>query len=184
MRHIVNRVLAQHGSELPRQVIDDIRKFVSKAEEKYKFSAFGGDVNNLAKYINSKDFDDVVTIFKSTGRMDILRKILEEARESYKDTVSVLNAINRRLQELGYVSSARLDEWSEVKRALESLHWVKSVESLKDKLIARGNGVELIIETTTDSGRKSAVYELVIRGEASSFSDVLPELTKKIKSLT
>ncbi len=92
LRHIVNRILAE--SKLSPQLIDDIRKRIAYAEERYKFSAFGGDVRRLADYLRSKDFDELITVFKSGNALPKLKEILEVARQKYADYNEVVAAID------------------------------------------------------------------------------------------
>jgi hypothetical protein len=138
LRHIVNRVLA--SSKLPRQVVDDIRRMVGRAEDKYKFHAFGGDVRNLAKYLRSRDFDDLVTLVRGIRvekgeeqPLEVLKKILLEAREAYKDIPEVVAAIDERLKALEGEAESRRDR-------LEALY-----EELKKDL-----GGEVVVEYNPD----------------------------------
>ena len=98
LRHIVNRVLAEHS--LPRQVVEDVRKSIGYAEEKYKFSAFGGDPRRLADYLRSRDFDDVVTLLRGAKAEEVLVKILEEVKKRYSEYREVVEAAEARLKEL------------------------------------------------------------------------------------
>ncbi|MET1101707.1 MAG: hypothetical protein ABWW69_04435 [Pyrodictiaceae archaeon] len=98
LRQIVNRILAE--SRLPSQVVDDIRKQIAYAEERYKFSSFGGNVEKLADYILSKDFDTLIQSFKSANGIEELKRIMTKAMEAYKDVPSVVEAIEKRLKEI------------------------------------------------------------------------------------
>lgn len=183
LRHIVNRVLADSGENLPRQVIDDVRKFVSKAEEKYRFSAFGGSVSNLAKYLSSSDFDDLVTILRSAGGLDVLRRILEEARSSYGDLKDVVAAIDRRLSELGAGAEGERSAQERLRALLERLPWVRSVELEGGRVVARGKDVELVVEISPSRKGRGVVYELLVRGEAGDPSDLLRSLSSRLRDL-
>lgn len=99
LRQIVNPILVEE-TQLPPQIIEDIRKQVANAEDKYKFSAFGGDVRKLAEYIKSKDFDLLLSTFKAVDGLRVLEKILEKAKEEYKDYADVVEAIDTRLEEI------------------------------------------------------------------------------------
>ena len=98
LRQIVNRVLAE--SQLPRQVVEDVRRMVGRAEDKYKFSAFGGDIRRLADYISSREFDDLVNLLKGADALNVLIEILERAKEAYRDYPEVVKAIEERLEEI------------------------------------------------------------------------------------
>jgi hypothetical protein len=95
LRHIVNRVLAE--SKLSPQLIDDVRKRIGYAEERYKFSAFGGDVRRLADFLRSREFDELITVFKSGNAVDKLYEILRIAREKYSDVAELVPAIDEAL---------------------------------------------------------------------------------------
>ena len=71
LRHVVNYVLSSR-TDIPRQVVDEVRGKVEKAEEKYNFSAFGGDVTELAEYIKSNDFDELIKTLKELEAYEIL----------------------------------------------------------------------------------------------------------------
>ena len=96
LRHIVNRVLAESG--LSPQLIDDVRKRIAYAEERYKFSAFGGDVKRLADYLRSREFDELITVFKSGNALQKLKEILEIAKQKYSDISEVVAAIEDALK--------------------------------------------------------------------------------------
>ena len=101
LRHIVNRVLA--SPDTPRQLVDDIRRHVGRAEDRYKFHAFGGDVRRLADYLRSRDFDDLINVARSerSGKgLEVLKKILEEAKKAYSDIPEVVAAIDERLKQI------------------------------------------------------------------------------------
>ncbi len=103
LRQIVNRVLVEE-QKLPPQLVDDIRKQVAQAEDKYGFSAFGGDVAKLAEYLKSKDFDNLIASFKAVDALHVLEKILLKAKEYYKDYSEIVEAIDKRLDEIKRVA--------------------------------------------------------------------------------
>ena len=113
LRHIVNRVLAE--SKLSPQLIEDVRKRIGYAEEKYKFSAFGGDVRKLADYLKSREFDELVTVFKSGNALDKLVEILKIAREKYSDLEDVVAAIDEAIAKVEKVK-AEAEKQTESKR--------------------------------------------------------------------
>jgi len=73
--------------------IDEVRKLIFEAENKYRFSIYNGDPSNLAAYLMSEDFKLVLNIFESANSLDILEEILLEARKKYSDIITVVNAI-------------------------------------------------------------------------------------------
>lgn len=147
LRHIVNRVLA--SSKAPQQLIDDIKKAVGRAEDRYKFDAFSGDIKRLADYIRSKDFNDLVNILKNTpGGLDVLKKILEEARKAYSDIPEVVEAIDQKLKEIGKPEEEKA-------KALEGQPLRKLAEKLQEKgfKIIRIDEKASLIEVSKDLTR-------------------------------
>ncbi len=116
LRHIVNYILA--STDVPRQVAEDIKRLVGKAEDKYKFDAFSGNPQMLATYLRSADFDDVIAAARSdsSGRaVKALKAILEEAMQAYADLSDVVSAIEQRLSELKDQAEDRDDNASQPK---------------------------------------------------------------------
>jgi len=145
LRHIVNRVLA--SSKVSQQIIDDIKKAVGRAEDRFKFDAFSGDVRRLADYIRSKDFNDLVNILKSTPEgMDVLRRILEEAKKAYSDIPEVVEAIDKKLKELGEPIREETREEQPIRKLAEKLQE-------KGFKIIRADEREALIDASRDSKR-------------------------------
>ncbi len=196
LRHIVNRVLA--SSNLPRQVVDDIRKFVGRAEDKYKFNAFGGDVRKLADYLNSKDFDDLVTLVKGVKTekgeepaVEVLKKILMEAREAYKDIPEVVEAVDRRLRELEGEAAPSKDRLEMLYRSLKDLER-EGVKLRLDKEkhsveITYGDKLRAIVKFSKKADAETYVLEYSIKDEEvldniSSVVDRVKALLRMVKS--
>ncbi len=141
----MNRVLA--SSKVSQQIIDDIKKAVGRAEDRFKFDAFSGDVKRLADYIRSRDFDDLVNILKSTPEgLDVLRRILEEAKKAYSDIPEVVEAIEQRLKELGEPIKGEIRREHPIRRLAEKLQE-------KGFRIIRVNEKEALIEVSKDAMR-------------------------------
>ncbi len=101
LRHIVNSKLAEYSNNKSvASIIDEVRKMIAKAEEKYNFSSFGGNPENLAKYLKSADFKLVVSLFKSASKLDVLKEILTETKKLYSELPSVVKAIDEVLPSL------------------------------------------------------------------------------------
>ncbi|MGB9827677.1 hypothetical protein IMZ38_03295 [Thermosphaera chiliense] len=102
-RHIVNPVLSKvidvRKSEHVK-ILDEIRKIIHDCEEKYGFSIYGGDVEKLAEFLMSDDFNNLVKVFDTYGLRNALVKILEEALEAYRDYVEVSKALESRISML------------------------------------------------------------------------------------
>ena len=100
LRNIVNTKLSVNSDKLPSALIDDLREEISRAEEKYKFSIYGGDVRHLADYFSSSDFEKIIMIAKAHNALWILREILEEVMKEYSEYPEVVESIGRRLENL------------------------------------------------------------------------------------
>jgi len=106
LRHIVNPVVEEYVEKgvLTAKDAIELKKLLHAAEEKYKFSIYGGDPSNLADYLNSSDFRDLVNFLKSCQAIEVLTEILGRAREVYVDYPLVLEALNHALR---YISEEK-----------------------------------------------------------------------------
>ncbi len=114
LRHIVNRELA--SSDIPPQVIEDIKRILGRAEDKYRFDAYGGDIRNLAKFLESSDFNDLVAVIKSSQTpttVDIMIRILEKTKEIYSDYEDLVAIISKKINELKELKNKMLEEFKE-----------------------------------------------------------------------
>ncbi|WFO75378.1 hypothetical protein J4526_00255 [Desulfurococcaceae archaeon MEX13E-LK6-19] len=102
LRHIVNPLLARYSRERKALVtiVDEVRKLIALAEDKYGFSSFGGNPGNLAKYLRSRDFDLVISALKSANASDLVLEILNTIIEKYRDLPDVVAAAQERIQSL------------------------------------------------------------------------------------
>ena len=137
LRHIVNYVLAQK-MDVVKQVADDVRKIVEKAENKYNFSAFGGDVKKLVDYLRSPDFDELAKLLKDAGKLDVLEEILKIAREKYKDIPEIVGAIDARLKT---IAKAKL-EVKEVEEAYKEITRIVGDRAIVERI---GNTINVNI---------------------------------------
>lgn len=138
LRHIVNYVLAQK-MDIVKQIADDVRKMVEKAENKYNFSAFGGDVKKLADYIRSPDFDELAKFLKDAGKLDVLEEILKMAKEKYRDIPEIVEAIDARLKT---IAKAKL-EVKEVEEAYKEISRIVGDRAIVEKI---GNTINVNIK--------------------------------------
>ena len=119
LRQIVNVVLAE--SNLPPQVMNDIKKMIARAEDKYRFSVFGGDVRKLKDYFESPEFEDLINVVKSAHTdkvkaLEVLLKILEKAKEAYKDYPDIVAVIEKKIEEVKRILEEREKELKSEKR--------------------------------------------------------------------
>lgn len=189
LRHIVNRILAE--SNAPRQLLDDIRRAVGSAEDKYKFNAFGGDVKRLADYLRSRDFDDLITIARSdrSGQgLELLRRILEEARKVYSDIPEVVDAIDARLRELeagGKKGEDKLDTLYSILKDLEKLGAKIEKDEKGRKLLVKLPGDKLSATISYDEKMNTYRLELVVKESAEFLtpSEVHAHLKRVVETI-
>jgi ElaB/YqjD/DUF883 family membrane-anchored ribosome-binding protein len=155
LRHIVNRKLSELSSRYKGLLnhTDEIRKLIALAEAKYKFSSFGGDPENLAKYLLSEDFDLVINSFKAANALNALRNILEEAKKAYSDLPAVVDAIDKVLSriESGEAGGISIIDrlYSRIEEHVKDLHGV--LERSEDSIIYKIRDVGTIIFRPSDS---------------------------------
>jgi hypothetical protein len=98
LRQIVVRVLTPN--KLDPAKLEDARKILGKAETKYKFSSFGGDPQNLAIFLLSPEFTDLILVIG----VQLSLKLLDEIEKEY-DIPAVKEAVKKIREELqGYDS--------------------------------------------------------------------------------
>jgi hypothetical protein len=146
LRHIVNRVLAEK-KDLPRQVDSDVRKFVGRAEDKYRFSIYGGDPARLAEYLMSPDFEDLINLLKGAGLLDVVEEILKRTIEHYRDYPEVVRAAEARLKQLREGAVEGGDELLVVKRIVEQ------VAPLRARINSSDHGIRIDVD-----GSRITVY--------------------------
>lgn len=107
LRHIASRVLTPNTLDVKR--LDDVRRLLAMAENKYKFSSYGGDPKRLVDYLRSPDFTELTLVIG----IDLTKKLLEEIINDYDDN----------------------DIKSAAKKLLEELNGYKEIEDTSDTLI-------------------------------------------------
>ena len=83
LRHIANPIIARSTGKLALSVVDDIKKRLGRAEDKYRFSLYNGDLRRLADYLKSEDFIDLIKYLKALNQEWILEEILKAAASVY-----------------------------------------------------------------------------------------------------
>ncbi|NPA84503.1 MAG: hypothetical protein GXO07_00675 [Crenarchaeota archaeon] len=180
LRQIVNPTLLEF--EIPVQILTEIRKKLEVAENKFNFSAFGGDPKNLAKFLRSPMWREVVELFKAANAKAAVIKILERAKEAYKDDEEIVKAIEEALKELeSGEEEKKINIMEEIKEKIEeAVGDLAEVKISEDKVLVEGDRIEARVE---ERG-KVYVVKLEVRGtyEAASIEEV-KELLKKAKEL-
>ncbi len=143
LRHIVNPLVAEYAGGKKLRAIEDIKKLIAEGELRYGFSAYGGSLDGLKKYIESKDFDLVIDLLKNNNALDLLLRILEEAKKTYSGHPGLVSAIDKRIEEIRRGIS-QVDRGRAVRDAVEqSLSGIPglSVTSQGDRVIVDIRGI-------------------------------------------
>ena len=94
LRHIFNPIIDKYvrSGKLSSKEAIEAKKMVYQAEEKFKFSAYGGNPANLVYYFKSDDFSSLIKLLSSSSAGDILIEVLEETKSSYSE-IKELNEV-------------------------------------------------------------------------------------------
>ncbi len=179
LRHIVNKILAER--KIPWQVGSDVRKFVGQAEDKYKFSIYGGDPSRLAEYLSSRDFDDVLSILRDSGLTRIAEEILENVINAYKEYPEVVEAARKRLEQLKGRVEAMPEPIAKLGEALSAaVPPGARVRRLEGRIIVEYGGATIEVVPEDTSYRVS--YRVAGEERLSNAGEVVA-LVKKILNL-
>jgi len=130
LRHIANPLIdkyVEEGKLSPRDAIE-VKKALYRAEEKYKFSIYGGSPLNLARYFESKDFEELIQLLKSMNIVELLFDLLgkiEEAYPEYKELIDKTREVKEKYLSKPLVETSRQEE---EKKCIEIDDLVKLVE--------------------------------------------------------
>jgi len=182
LRQIVNPTLLEF--EIPVQILTEIRKKLEAAENKYNFSAFGGDPKNLAKFLKSPLWKEIVELFEAANAKAAVIKILERAKEAYKDDEEIVKAIEEALKELekeGGKGEEKVNLLESMKEKVKSVVGdIAEVKISEDRIVVEGDRIEARIEE--EGGRYSLKLEVRGTYESTSFEEV-KEILEKAKEL-
>ncbi len=181
LRQIVNPTLLEF--EIPVQILTEIRKKLEAAENKFNFSAFGGDPKKLADFFRSPMWKEVVELFEAANAKAAAIKILERTKEAYKDDPDIVKAVEEALKELEKESKEEksVNLLEELKKNVAEVVGDKfEVKIAEDKVVVEGDRLEARIEE--EGGRYRVKLEVRGTYEAATMEEV-KELLKKAKEL-
>jgi len=176
LRQIVNPTLLEF--EVPAQVLIEIRKKLEAAENKYNFSAFGGDPNNLAKFLKSPEWKEIVSLFLAANAKEALIEILRRAKEAYKDYEEVVKAIEEALKsvEEGKAEEA-VTKLEDLKKKVEEVVGKEyPVRVSEGRVVIEGDKLEAYVEE--DSGEYKLKLEVRGRKTAATWEEAKDILMK------
>ncbi|MEB3825553.1 MAG: hypothetical protein LRS47_02660 [Desulfurococcales archaeon] len=170
LRNIVNHILAENTGKLQSSFVEDLRESIGRAEVKYKFSAIDGNIENLAEYLRSTDFDEIVLLARAHRALWIIKEILESAKREYSDIESIVSAIDYRLTHIeeGFRES-RVDIESLVRLLKNSGY---RIEKSNGEVIIRLQNTEVRVKA-----EKSVFsYEITIKGRTSDAESIVKKI--------
>ncbi len=182
LRHIVNTKISYY-SRIRRPilgVLDEARKLIASAENKYNFSVYGGDPVNLAKYIMSSDFDLVVSLLKSANALDVLVDILKTTRDTYSDIPEVVEAIEERLSSLER-EVTRVSEKQVVREAIEEKIAGLKTSVVGDRVVVEDEGFRA--EVIVDRDKYVVKINTSIEKRFNSRSEAVSYIERVYKSI-
>jgi hypothetical protein len=65
--------------------MEDLKVRFARAEDKFSFSAFGGDPRRIADFLSSEEWTDIVEYAKNVNVTWLLEAILKKLAEEYKE---------------------------------------------------------------------------------------------------
>ena len=178
LRQIADKVFAEALSRVPMSIVSELRKRLSRLEDTYDFSKFGGRPERLAEALSSQEWSDIVEYAEKSNVLWIIRKILEKAAESYRDGCPrVYERIRQELDRL-----ARREARSEgeeitldvIYRGLKVRGYRVEYSENKDEVIIDEGTIEARISVS--DGMLS--YEICKRGKATTLEGVIAKINK------
>ncbi len=110
LRHIAMPVISEFASRYPAPVIEDAKKWLANAENKFRFSIYGGDPRRVAEFLASEDWSDFVASLRGSKAVDLAVAILERLVKEYSEECpEVAEAAQRALEKLKKSEQEALD---------------------------------------------------------------------------
>jgi len=108
LRQIVNKVISESSGKISASVMEDLKVRFARAEDKFSFSAFGGNPRRIADFLSSEEWTDIVEYSKNVNVTWLLEAILKKLAEEYKDdcppiankALETLNSLRKEAQSL------------------------------------------------------------------------------------
>ncbi len=111
IRNIANKILAEALEKIPASAMSELRKQLGRAEDKYRFTVYGGDPRNLVKYLESNDWRELVEYAEKSNILWVLEKILAKLIEEYNNTCpEVVEHARKELKKLQDKTSGKKTE--------------------------------------------------------------------------
>lgn len=85
LRQIVNKVISESSGKISASVMEDLKVRFARAEDKFSFSALGGDPRRIADFLSSEEWTDIVEYSRNVNVTWLLEAILKKLAEEYKE---------------------------------------------------------------------------------------------------
>ena len=175
LRHIASSVIGDYAEKLPANVIDDIRSRLGRAEDKYRFTIYGGDPGKLVDYFKSNEWADLVEYVQNIHAEGLLKTILRNLAEEYRNACPSVAEEASRILEKGFQKALEhritLDN---VYRALKYTGYKVSLDNKNAMITLEAPGVTASIQVV--DGR--IVYTMCKKGGASTIEAFLSRFEK------
>lgn len=174
IRQIANRVLAESAGKISISILGDLKERLVRGEDKYGFSAYGGDPARIIEYLESDDWASLVDYARNLHVEWVLEKLmLELAREYSEDCSEVAKIALKRAEEIR--AKGPLQEALSIEKAerLLKLHGY-NVQVQGNKLEFEEPFIKVRLELTG----VGINYQICKAGKASSINAVLSKLEK------
>ncbi|MEB3845315.1 MAG: hypothetical protein LRS48_06545 [Desulfurococcales archaeon] len=179
-RHIVNKILSENIEKIPASALSELRKRLGRAEDKYRYSIYGGDPSRLHDFLKSQDWRDLEDYAEKMNIEWVLIAILKRAYEKYKDACpSLAEAIRIELDRLENKAKGGKGEEITAEAVYRKLKFEGyKVDMNNDTIII--NEPFLTAELRVVGGRIE--YTICRKGKAGTLDAVLAKI-EKIKEL-
>ena len=177
MRHIVNRVISDNINRIPSTIVDDIKKYFGRAEDKYKFTIYGGNPSRLLDYFESEDWKDTLKFLLGYNLEWLIKLILEALARDYAESCEPVAQRAKSL--LGEIE--RLKRESERSSQLTPEYIYRKLSNAGYKVRLDGNVVEFeegLISVRIEVSEDTLNYRLCKTGSAKSLDGVMVKLEK------
>ena len=187
LRHIAMPAISRIAGEFPPSVIEDAKKWLSNAENKYRFSIYGGDPKRVIEYLYSEDWRDFVTSLKGSNAERIAEEILRALVEAYKEECpEVAGAASRALESLaggdsGDEGGLDLDTFAGLLREKLGSNYSVTVKKDDNKIIVEGSEYGVRAELAVKQGNVKVKACAEASTGASEAATLIRELSKLVK---
>ncbi len=179
IRNIANKVLAEALEKIPASAMSELRKQLGRAEDKYKFTVYGGNPLNLIKYFDSDEWKDLVDYAERTNILWVLEKILASLINEYKSQCP--QVVERAKEELEKLKSKIGGEVTEGDLTIDVLYRTLKFAGYKVEYVEPGDEIEvkepfLTVRLAVKEGKIE--YTICKQGKVTTLDAVMTKINK------